>query len=172
MCVESNISSEKVFSYLDDYIDLILNLKDQSNCICLVNDFVAPKRTIHELQSNSDIHNQVHKINSRLRDKLKDVKGVYIAGFESSIYDLGVANSLDDRMLYYAQAPYTPELLFTLSQHYVKLVKTISRPRKKALVVDLDNTLWGGILGEDGIKGIQIGNDYPGNIFLEIQIII
>jgi FkbH-like protein len=37
------------------------------------------------------------------------------------------------------------------------------------LVLDLDNTLWGGILGEDGMEGIQIGNTYPGNAFLDFQ---
>ena len=37
--------------------------------------------------------------------------------------------------------------------------------RKKCLVLDLDNTLWGGILGEDGVDGIQIGGDYPGKAY-------
>ena len=37
--------------------------------------------------------------------------------------------------------------------------------RKKCLVLDLDNTLWGGVLGEDGIDGIQLGGDYPGKAY-------
>lgn len=41
--------------------------------------------------------------------------------------------------------------------------------RKKCLVLDLDNTLWGGILGEDGINGIQVGGDYPGKAFFYWQ---
>ena len=40
---------------------------------------------------------------------------------------------------------------------------------KFCLVLDLDNTLWGGVLGEDGVDGIQIGNTYPGNAFLFFQ---
>ena len=35
--------------------------------------------------------------------------------------------------------------------------------------MDLDNTLWGGVVGEDGIHGIKIGEDYPGNIFKDFQ---
>lgn len=41
--------------------------------------------------------------------------------------------------------------------------------RKKCLVLDLDNTIWGGILGEQGPGGIKVGGDYPGNAFLYWQ---
>jgi FkbH-like protein len=41
--------------------------------------------------------------------------------------------------------------------------------RKKCLVLDLDNTLWGGVLGEDGINGVALGGDYPGKVFLLFQ---
>lgn len=39
----------------------------------------------------------------------------------------------------------------------------------RALVLDLDNTLWGGVIGDDGMQGIQLGTDYPGNVFVEFQ---
>ena len=45
----------------------------------------------------------------------------------------------------------------------------MSKKRKKLLILDLDNTLWGGILGEDGYDGIEIGNAYPGNVYSYIQ---
>ena len=41
--------------------------------------------------------------------------------------------------------------------------------RKKCLVLDLDNTLWGGVLGEDGVDGIKLGGDYPGNAYQSWQ---
>ena len=40
---------------------------------------------------------------------------------------------------------------------------------RKCLVLDLDNTLWGGVVGEDGVAGLKIGGGYPGNIFTELQ---
>lgn len=48
-------------------------------------------------------------------------------------------------------------------------MNSLSLKRKKCLVLDLDNTLWGGVLGEDGIEGIKIGGDYPGKAFLYWQ---
>ena len=40
---------------------------------------------------------------------------------------------------------------------------------KKCVVLDLDNTLWGGILGEDGFEGIKLGTQPPGNAYVEFQ---
>ena len=37
------------------------------------------------------------------------------------------------------------------------------------LALDLDNTLWGGVLGEDLISGVKIGQEYPGNVYFRIQ---
>jgi FkbH-like protein len=42
-------------------------------------------------------------------------------------------------------------------------------PRRKVLSVDLDNTLWGGVVGEDGVNGLKLGHEFPGNIHLRIQ---
>ena len=39
----------------------------------------------------------------------------------------------------------------------------------RLIIVDLDNTLWGGVLGEEGIEGLQLGEDYPGNAFKAFQ---
>jgi len=49
---------------------------------------------------------------------------------------------------------------------YVKALKNLTR---KCIVLDLDNTLWGGIIGEDGFEGIQLGKDPPGNAFVDFQ---
>lgn len=43
------------------------------------------------------------------------------------------------------------------------------RPRRKLLVLDLDNTLWGGVVGEDGVQGVALGHDYPGAAYLAFQ---
>jgi len=42
-------------------------------------------------------------------------------------------------------------------------------PRRKVLALDLDNTLWGGVVGEDGVNGLKLGHEFPGNIHLRIQ---
>ena len=49
------------------------------------------------------------------------------------------------------------------------VIREVAGRRRKCLVLDLDNTLWQGIIGEDGIEGVKLGGDYPGSVYLEFQ---
>ena len=71
-------------------------------------------------------------------------------------------------MWFTSKIPYEYNFFIFLAKKYSEYVKS-TFGRKKCLVVDLDNTLWGGIIGEDGIEGIELGHSYPGNVYQEIQ---
>jgi len=62
-----------------------------------------------------------------------------------------------------------PQIALEFKKWFNKKFDAINYKRKKCLVLDLDNTLWGGILGEDGIDGVKLGGDYPGNAFRDFQ---
>ena len=62
-----------------------------------------------------------------------------------------------------------PKLAKPFKAWFERKMESIAMKRKKCLVLDLDHTLWGGVLGEDGVDGIQIGGDYPGKAFLYWQ---
>jgi FkbH-like protein len=64
---------------------------------------------------------------------------------------------------------FNPKLAPAFRKWFSRRLEEICLVRKKCLILDLDNTLWGGILGEDGIDGINIGGDYPGSAFLYFQ---
>ena len=51
----------------------------------------------------------------------------------------------------------------------VRTFSTLYRAPRKVLCTDLDETLWGGVLGEDGPEGIATGSAFPGNYYLEYQ---
>ena len=75
-------------------------------------------------------------------------------------------NELIDWKFYFiSQMGMNPKLSKPFKKWFERKMESIALKRKKCLVLDLDNTLWGGILGEDGTDGIQIGGDYPGKAF-------
>ena len=76
---------------------------------------------------------------------------------------------LDWKYYYISQSLITPKLNSTFKIWFAQKINAINTKRKKCLVLDLDNTLWGGILGEDGIEGIKIGDTYPGLAFKDFQ---
>ena len=81
----------------------------------------------------------------------------------------GAANWYDARMRHFARAPIAATMQTHLAAEQVKYLRALSGLSKKCLVVDLDNTLWGGVVGEEGPLGIQLGATYPGSAFVEFQ---
>lgn len=79
------------------------------------------------------------------------------------------ADLFDWKFYFISQMGMNPKLSKDFKAWWDKKMNSISLKRKKCLVLDLDNTLWGGVLGEEGIEGVKIGGDYPGKAFLYWQ---
>ena len=71
----------------------------------------------------------------------------------------------DWKFWFISQMALNPRLSKPFAEWFARKLDQIASRRKKCLVLDLDNTLWGGVLGEDGVEGIKLGGDYPGKAF-------
>lgn len=107
--------------------------------------------------------------NGALTRVAKEVTNVHVVDYAGLVRRFGAVNWYDDRMRLFARAPIAQGVQGELAAEYLKFFRALSGLSKKCLVVDLDNTLWGGILGEDGLAGISLGAEYPGNAFVEFQ---
>jgi len=76
---------------------------------------------------------------------------------------------IDWRYYFLYKTLINPGLSASFSTWFRRQWLAIEGKRKKCLILDLDDTLWGGVLGEEGIEGIQLGNDYPGNVYKTFQ---
>jgi FkbH-like protein len=76
---------------------------------------------------------------------------------------------MDWKYWFLSQMPVNPKLAKVFHRWFQRQLDQIALRRRKCLVLDLDNTLWGGVLGEDGMEGIRIGGDYPGKAFHYFQ---
>lgn len=112
---------------------------------------------------------KINQFNSELFEISKKNKNLTILDIKKITNYIGVKNLYDQKNFYSTKIPFTEnahnEISFELSQ----LINTFRNTTKKCLVLDLDNTLWGGIIGEDGIKGIKLGNTYDGEKFKNFQ---
>ena len=75
----------------------------------------------------------------------------------------------DSRIWHLAKSPFSDGFSQHLSQIWMAAALEVAGKSARAVVVDLDNTLWGGVVGEDGIEGIRLGGDFPGNAFSDFQ---
>ena len=111
----------------------------------------------------------IYRINNILKKIISNYPQIYIHDFYTFSLNNGFQNFLDTKMSYLAAIPIKLEYQSKLSCSFSNTMISILAVPKKCLVCDLDNTLWGGILGEDGCKNIQLGDSFPGNIYKDFQ---
>ena len=112
---------------------------------------------------------KINKFNDKLFEMSKKYKNLNILDMNKISNYIGVKNLYDDKNYFSSKIPFTEQASDQISYEISHLINTIYQTTKKCLVLDLDNTLWGGVVGEDGIKGIQLGNTYPGEKFKDFQ---
>lgn len=88
---------------------------------------------------------------------------------DQSLAVIGRERFFDRRWWYTSRFPFSPAAAQDVVRRVVAVGAVLKRPRAKVIVLDADNTLWGGIVGEDGLEGIALGPDYPGNCYVAFQ---
>ena len=97
------------------------------------------------------------------------VEASLLLDLDEVLAQIGREAFFDPRLWYSARFPFAPAAAREVSRRVVGLGAALKFPKAKAIVLDADNTLWGGIIGEDGIDGIELGHEYPGNAYMAFQ---
>jgi FkbH-like protein len=85
------------------------------------------------------------------------------------LMNVGAKRFYDPRYWHIAKAPYAREALQEIANEAFKYIRPLRGKNKKCLILDCDNILWGGIIGEDGLAGITLGKTHPGSAYYEFQ---
>jgi len=92
--------------------------------------------------------------------------------FNSFVTKFGEKNVLKYKKMFFGDIKISFDIIPYLIYEFVGYLKPFLGLNKKCIVLDLDNTLWGGIVGEDGLEGIKLGPDPAGRPFVEFQKVI
>lgn len=149
------------------------NVREKFGCPIIQNNFELPAFRLLGNKDCSDIHGRVRTINELNRlfaEYAEQNKSFYIndINYLSACYGLDKwSDNTAWQMYKYALAlPAVP----VLAANIAAIMKAIYGKNKKVLALDLDNTLWGGIVGDDGVEGIKIGMELPqGQVYSEFQ---
>ena len=115
--------------------------------------------------SNINLNSLIEQINSYLISLTKKFNSLFIFDFKKISQNIGLANFFDKKLFLLSKMPFSLESQLELSKSLSRYINAILVVPKKCLILDADNTIWGGIIGEDGIDGIKLGEDFPGNIY-------
>jgi FkbH-like protein len=128
-----------------------------------------PALGIVDVQRTDGQAGVVRTLNDRLRTALGRTGNAYLVDLNACLTRRGAATFYDRRYWHMARAPYSREALADIAREQFKYLRALKGRQRKCLVLDCDDVLWGGVLGEEGIAGIKIGRAYPGSPYLELQ---
>jgi len=122
-----------------------------------------------DLQKPSGLRNLLLKMNLELISALQDVAGVYVVNPQDWIEAAG-KNAHSPKSWYLSKTPYSAEVLKQAAFEIKAALRTVLGDARKLIVVDLDDTMWGGVVGDVGWENLRLGgHDHIGEAFLDFQ---
>lgn len=109
------------------------------------------------------------KINDALHTTAKEYSGVYLLDYDGLITRHGRQGWRDESKWASSRMPIASSNLIHLAKEWLRFIHPLTGRICKVLVTDLDNTLWGGVIGEDGIEGIKCGPESDGAAYQSLQ---
>ena len=149
------------------------SLKTKYQCPIIQNNFEMPFYRLLGNKDASDIHGKTNfltRLNMKYYEYANQNDSFYICDINYISADYGLKEWSDP--FYYHMYKYALNVnaIPYLSFNVANIIKSIFGKNKKGFVLDLDNTMWGGIIGDDGVDNIQIGpEESEGQVFTEFQ---
>ena len=129
----------------------------------------TPSLGVLDSQSETGQSGLIRQINRELRRIAEGFHGVYGLDYDALVARHGSEHWHDERKWLTARLPIAAGYLLQMAREWMRFIVPLSGRTAKVLVVDLDNTLWGGVIGEDGMAGIKVGPEYPGAAYQALQ---
>jgi FkbH-like protein len=155
----------------DAYADWIRAFRKNSQASLIIHLLAKPLATqgVLDAQSPNGQLTAIEQINAELRKICAEHRGVYALDYDALVARNGRARWHDEGKWLMMRMPFAADSLLPMVSEWLRFIHPLMGAVCKVLAVDLDNTLWGGILGEDGIDGIKLGLEHPGATYRAIQ---
>jgi len=153
-----------------EYKKLWAKVQSQVHCVVIHNNADVPAEDAFgnfARQAAWTRRNVLHRYNLTLAEAAQ--AGVVIFDIDHIASTLGRSRWTDWRYWYHSKHPFSFEAHGPVAFHAARLISSIKGHARKCLVLDLDNTLWGGVIGDDGLPGIELGNGPAGEAFVDFQ---
>lgn len=163
-------AADTVNEAVNGYVSLWKALQQRLNCHIIQNNADIPYSRVYGNYEATAAWGNVHALRQFNMSLIKAVKqGVTILDIEflASVY--GRRRWHDSRFWYHSKHAFALDASGLVSHEIAKTIGALKGSAKKCIVLDLDNTLWGGIIGDDGLEGIELGVGPIGEAFVDFQ---
>lgn len=166
--IDNLLSSE-----IDKYTKVWKSLEERYHCPIIQNNFEMPVYRLLGNKDASDIHGKVNylsRLNMEFYKYAQEHENFYICDINYISADYGLSKWSDPFYWHMYKYAVNVEAIPYLAFNVSNIIKSIFGKNKKGLVLDLDNTLWGGVIGDDGVDNIVLGpEESEGQVYSEFQ---
>jgi FkbH-like protein len=163
---------EEINRIFDLVTNLLSTLAENTNALIVFSNFVVPTFSPLGLIDNKreiGLKRFYKTLNFKLEEEYQESKQVLILDLDELAAKFGKSEYINYPMYYRGSLLLSEKFLPMVSGSLLSYIRAIKAKNSKCIVLDLDNTLWGGIIGEDGLDGIKLNINYPGNEFVDFQ---
>jgi FkbH-like protein len=147
-------------------------IRSHSNAVCIFHTFAPPVEPLFgSLDRNlpGTMRNLIDVINRQIGADVLD-SGDVLLDVAALAETVGLGHWHNPQLWNLAKLSFSDEFIPLYCDHVARTIAAIRGKSRKALVLDLDNTVWGGVIGDDGIEGIAIAQgDARGEAYLAVQ---
>jgi len=172
----NGLTPEQAATLVDDWMTrlraALTSFRQRSHAHILIQNYDLPATPALGLAEQSSPLSQsavIGRANATLADLATSMPNVRVMDYDALVARQGRLHWQDPRTAFFARIPVAPAHYWALAGFYVRHLRPIYGLSKKVLVLDADNTLWGGVVGDVGMEGIALGHDYPGNAYVAFQ---
>jgi len=154
---------------------LLKNLRSRSQAHVVIHSLEQvpqPAQGLLDSQTLTGQNRVIEKINAELTEVVGKHAGVYLLDYDALIAKHGRYRWHDPQKWVSMRMPISADCLIHLANEWLRIIHPLCGRVCKALVCDLDNTLWGGVIGEDGMDGIKLDDEFPGAAYRDLQRVI
>ena len=144
-------------------------LKENNNLIIFSFSTWHESNLIKSLRNENRFESLKYSLKQKIYLIIKKFSNLYCVDLDNEFARVGIETCIDARNYNLFRSWLSKTGNNILFNSLERVFKSINDQPKKLLVLDCDNTLWGGVVGEDGIENIQIGSDGLGNAFTNFQ---
>lgn len=163
---------ERIAATADTFRQLVRAFRGRSKAHLLIHNFerpAMPAAGVLDAQMEMGQAEAISRLNAELASIAREHANVYVLDYDGLAGRRGREAWRDERKFLSARMPVAARELIHLAREWMRFLAPISGRTCKALVCDLDNTLWGGVIGEDGLDGIRLDREVAGAAYTNLQ---
>lgn len=158
--LEPDAVRERLAGHRRRVVDLARAARGQSKCAILVANFLVPSRDPFDAANPDGVTHLLAECNQRLARELNEISDCHVFDYAGRAARAGTDAWSDPKLWHLAKVPCSSANMPVLAAAVARQVTALFQPAAKCIVVDLDGTLWDGVLGDEGIEITEAHRDF------------